>query len=188
MEHSKAKALAETYKAMLQPFCQRIEIVGSIRREKPETHDIDILCIPLYGYIANKQADLFNSNGKEYKIPGWPVNGFIDTVGSIGQKIKGSPATGKYCQRKITIDEANGEFINFELYICGLDNWGYMMALRTGPAEYSKMLVTKGKALKYEFNGGFVRKYRSSVIIPIYNETDFFKLLQMPYIEPENRI
>lgn len=46
MELEKAKAIAEEVKAKLVPFCQRLEIAGSIRRGRPFPKDIDIVCIP----------------------------------------------------------------------------------------------------------------------------------------------
>lgn len=41
-----AREKAERIRAVLLPFCSRIEIVGSIRRHKPECKDIDIVLIP----------------------------------------------------------------------------------------------------------------------------------------------
>jgi len=46
VELEKARAIAEELKALLQPSCHRIEIAGSIRRQKPEVGDIELLCIP----------------------------------------------------------------------------------------------------------------------------------------------
>ena len=46
MELDKAKLIAEEAKAKLLPYCERIEIAGSIRRKKPFVHDIDMVCIP----------------------------------------------------------------------------------------------------------------------------------------------
>jgi DNA polymerase/3'-5' exonuclease PolX len=46
MEYAVAKSLAEEVIQRLKPFCSRIEIAGSIRREKPLCRDIDIVLIP----------------------------------------------------------------------------------------------------------------------------------------------
>jgi len=46
MELDKAKAIAEEVKQKLSPYCDRIEIAGSIRRKRPFVHDIDIVVIP----------------------------------------------------------------------------------------------------------------------------------------------
>ena len=46
MELKKARTIAEGVVAKLRPYCESIEIVGSIRRLRPEVKDIDLLLIP----------------------------------------------------------------------------------------------------------------------------------------------
>lgn len=46
MKHSEALAVAEALRDYLAPACVRIEIAGSIRREKPEVKDIELVCEP----------------------------------------------------------------------------------------------------------------------------------------------
>ncbi len=46
MELERAKKIADEVIARLQPYCSRIQIVGSIRRHKPTVKDIDIVLIP----------------------------------------------------------------------------------------------------------------------------------------------
>jgi len=46
MELEKAKAIANEVIKRLSPYCQRIEVAGSIRRQKPMVNDIDFVLIP----------------------------------------------------------------------------------------------------------------------------------------------
>ncbi len=46
MELEKAKAIADQVIKRLSPYCSRIEVAGSIRRQKAFPHDIDIVLIP----------------------------------------------------------------------------------------------------------------------------------------------
>jgi len=46
MELEKAKAIAEEVVNQLSPYCQKIEVAGSIRRQKATVKDIDIVLIP----------------------------------------------------------------------------------------------------------------------------------------------
>ena len=46
MELSQAEIIARQVVDHLAPFCQRVAVVGSIRRRKPFPRDIDILLIP----------------------------------------------------------------------------------------------------------------------------------------------
>ncbi|GAH73129.1 unnamed protein product, partial [marine sediment metagenome] len=48
MELEKAKVIAENLKSLLAPVCEKIEVAGSIRRQKPDVGDIELLCIPKY--------------------------------------------------------------------------------------------------------------------------------------------
>jgi len=73
MKLQEAQEIAEKYLNIFKPYCQKIRIAGSIRREKPEVKDIEIVCIP---------QDL---------------TGFSVEVNKL-QKVKGEP-TGKYTQR-----------------------------------------------------------------------------------------
>jgi len=46
MELEKAKEIAAEVIKRLSPYCRRIEVAGSIRRQKEIVHDIDIVLIP----------------------------------------------------------------------------------------------------------------------------------------------
>ena len=46
MELEKAKDIATKVVSRLEPYCQRIEIAGSIRRQRPLPNDIDLVLIP----------------------------------------------------------------------------------------------------------------------------------------------
>lgn len=45
MKLKQAKALAQEIVEQLAPYCERIEVVGSVRRRKPYCKDIDIVAI-----------------------------------------------------------------------------------------------------------------------------------------------
>jgi DNA polymerase/3'-5' exonuclease PolX len=77
MELNQAKAIAERVVEVLRPFCDRIQIAGSIRREKLEVKNIEVVWIPTRRELINFcQA-----------VDKWP-------------KIKGQPF-GKYTQRQL---------------------------------------------------------------------------------------
>jgi DNA polymerase/3'-5' exonuclease PolX len=73
MKLNEAKATAEKYQNLFKPYCSRIEIAGSSRREKPEVKDIEIVATP------------------------GDIESFAKEVNKL-QKVKGEP-TGKYTQR-----------------------------------------------------------------------------------------
>lgn len=46
MELERAKTVAGEVIERLYPYCQRIEVAGSVRRQKPQVRDIDLVLIP----------------------------------------------------------------------------------------------------------------------------------------------
>jgi DNA polymerase/3'-5' exonuclease PolX len=65
---------------VLDPFCERIAVAGSIRRQKPEVHDIDLVLIPqpLTDIVGILQRSL---NAKVLKKGPKVVNLEIEGVG-----------------------------------------------------------------------------------------------------------
>jgi len=46
MKLEEATALANKILEEISPFCERCEVAGSVRRRRPEVHDVDIVLIP----------------------------------------------------------------------------------------------------------------------------------------------
>lgn len=46
MELEKAKVIAQTVVKAIKPYCTKVEVVGSIRRQKATVNDIDLVAIP----------------------------------------------------------------------------------------------------------------------------------------------
>lgn len=148
--------IADHIRAELAPFCTRIEIAGSVRRQKPEVKDVEIVCIPRGRDLAH----------------------FADTV-NRWTKIKGEPS-GRYTQRY------HPDGIMLDLFMTTPENWGAILLIRTGSADYSKWFM--GTALPkagYRQEGGYVRQ--NGVIVPTYEEEDVFRLAGVTWVEPEQR-
>ena len=58
MPLAEARAFAEEIVLDLRPFCDRIEIAGSIRRGEPHVGDVDLVVIPR---SEHRQFDLFGA-------------------------------------------------------------------------------------------------------------------------------
>ena len=160
MKNEQALEIAEKTKALLAPYCERIEIAGSIRRKKPEVKDIEVVAIPKPYDIG-----LFESG--------------IATVVKQWKKVKGELPC-KYTQRILP------EGIKLDLFFAEPDNWGNIYAMRTGSAEYSHLvLASRWSSKGYKSDGGYL--YKDGERIAVREEEDLFKLLDMPYVEPEER-
>lgn len=154
---AQASEIADKYKNLLAPWCERIEIAGSIRRGKKEVSDIELVCIPRSCHL----------------VP------FVTTV-KQWIKIKGEP-TGKYTRRKLY------EGIYLDLFIANKNNWGLIYAIRTGSAEYSHKVLAIGWVKKgFESRDGVLYDKKGKATF-IREEEDLFELIGVPFIMPERR-
>ena len=180
--------IAEEKKKELSPFCVNIEIGGSLRRKKPEGHDIEFVVIPKTMTMPKSQGSLFTPGElEEVRVPG-----FINTVDKYkikhlakekDIKLIGDPNKGKYC-RRITPEK-----IQLDIFIADKDNWGYILVLRTGGATFNKWLVGPHGLKKHGYRpvGGVITRMSDNVVIPTPGECDVFRLMKMKFKRPEDR-
>jgi DNA polymerase/3'-5' exonuclease PolX len=167
LEH--ARLIAEELVKLLAPHCERIQIAGSIRREKPEVKDIEIVAIP-----KPYEIGLFESG--------------IATVVNRWQKIKGELPC-KYTQRLIApLRHDNVGNIKLDLFFATPKNWGLILAIRTGSADYSHLVLAQGWVRKgYESIDGNLFHKTSKWERSIPEEKDLFALIGIDWAEPKER-
>jgi DNA polymerase/3'-5' exonuclease PolX len=135
MDYMSARAIAEQTRTALAPYCERIEIAGSLRRRKPQVKDIELVAIP-----RRVPTGLF---GDELV----PDPDFCAVVNQW-RKVKGEP-TGLYTQRMLPGGLA------LDLFLADSDNWGLQLAIRTGSWQFSKYLLdTCCKRTEYRSKDG----------------------------------
>ena len=160
MEYKQALQIAEKVKQELEPHCERIEIAGSIRRQKQEVKDIEIVAIP-----KQYQVGLFRS-GIALVVDKW-------------KKVKGELPC-KYTQRILP------DGINLDLFFCTEKNWGLIFAIRTGSAEFSHKVLANGWVKAgYKSVDGMLTKNNQQ--LDVREETDLFNLIKLNYVVPEER-
>ena len=172
----RAQEIADLYLEELTPFCERIEIAGSIRCKKDHVGDIEMVAIPKFESWGN---ELFGKpityNALEKVIFEARKNGLV--------LIKNGD---RYKQMHLV------EGINLDLFIClPPAQFGVIFLIRTGPAEFSKKVVTQKRIGGYLPSDCVVREgqvLRDDVLIPMSEEEDFLELLGMPGLKPEERI
>lgn len=161
MNLAEATAIAETIQAGLAPHCHRIAIAGSVRRRKAQVGDIEIVAIPKpydVGLFASGIAPIVNR---------WP-------------KIKGELPC-KYTQRLLP------QGIKLDLFIATAANWGLILAIRTGSAEYSHLVLARGwSARGWKSIDGMLHN-SAGVAVPTPNEEDVFNAARVPWVPPERR-
>jgi DNA polymerase/3'-5' exonuclease PolX len=155
----------------LAPYCERIEIAGSIRRRKPIIGDIELVVVPkmlvqrdLFGNVAHRESMLDEYIRHKYQV----------VLGADRYK-KLLIRDDLTCDLFIQPDPAT---------------WGVNFALRTGSAEFSSWLVAdrqKGGAKPGHLQVRDALLWCGNQVIPTLEEKDFFKALGIRFIEPEER-
>ena len=145
----------------LEPFTDKIEIVGKIRRRKQDIDKIEIL-------LAPKGASLF---GLMYKI--------VEMGGEGGVKV---------ASKKVVVLKDELEEVEATLWFTGLDKWPIMLLLKTGGSKSNQRMATlcSGKDWQLSVSDGVIYNEKGKRL-PIKEEKDIFDLLEIPYIEPSVR-
>lgn len=177
-----AIAAAAAAREILAPGCERIELVGSLRRGRAFAGDIDFLVAPKYGpsetvlfgdcdLLEELLAKLLTEKKLSRTLPD-------GTRGVNGPKVKAFGFAGLILNLFVETDPGA---------------WGWQMVLRTGPPEFSKRIVTSMR-LYPEFgllaeglsvqNG---RLWRDGAPIETPDEAAVFEALGLRYAEPEAR-
>lgn len=187
MHIREAKAIADDLVAMMIPHCHRIEIAGSIRRARQDVKDIEVVAIPRWNTRPGSELPLFGGEPERVNLlHEWALKGVHDL-----QWIKPGTNTiqpwppkpeGKYWRAL-----AGGGRIKLDLFLATHDNWGIILAIRTGSAEFSQALMTYAKHKTcYHVEGGHLRD-RQGTALETREERDVFDALGIDWVEPPDR-
>ena len=155
----------------IRPVCQRIEIAGSLRRKKEQVGDIELVAVPDY------QLDLFG-------------DGFYSAA----------PIADRLQQAGFAMDKDGEKYKKFfyvryqvwvDLFLTTPEQWGLIYMIRTGSADFSRMMVTprnQGGHMPSNLRVKDGMVWRGETPLPMYEEEELFATWGMKYIEPRNRI
>lgn len=171
MKLERADELARWICKQLGPHCDRIAVAGSVRRRKPECGDVEIVCIPK----TTDSVDLFGCGSELMRIPD-----FIKTVHVLGVICKGNPRIGKYMQLMVSGEQ-------LDLFTATPENWGLIFAIRTGSADFSHQVLACGWVKAGYTSRDGLLCWCGLDPVPVREEVDLFKLIGVPWVEPERR-
>ena len=116
----------------MSPACDRIMIAGSVRRAKPEPKDVEIVYSPR---MQSERVDLFSYGD----VPATEalIRDLVNrSFWNFDKQVK---RNGPLYKRMVQCPLASGEPVVIELFRANHDNWGYILALRTGPGDFNKI-------------------------------------------------
>ncbi len=176
MELEEARFLTDSIVAILQPLCDRIMVAGSIRRQKPEVNDIDVVALPM-------AVDLSGGLCGVVKVDPSTVwkNLIPKALVKSGLKLE---VSGKELHR---FSFPSG--LQVDVYRARPETWGVILLIRTGSKEYNVKLCTlaRSKGLKLSACEGVVAQEGFGQIIASKTEEDIFTALGLAFVDPKNR-
>lgn len=175
---------ADEFVELIGPYCERIEIAGSIRRQREDVGDIEIVAIPR---IEQRElpGSLFEPKLEDVDM----LHEFClqlrrDNVLEDRLSVAGSPSFGPKSKRCL--------FRGFPLDLFSVHDplsWGYILALRTGPGELNKQLMQDRPAgyrpMGLHMESGLI--HDRGVRVDTSTEEQFFALFDLPCLPPEHR-
>ena len=192
LDYTTAAALAAKLLAALAPGCERIEVAGSLRRNQKTVGDLELVAIPRL--TARTQKDLF---GQDVEIERFSeldvVLGTLLKADRIRRDLPpGLDTTTAWGERYkkfwLWTGKAHG-YVQVDLFICTPANFGAIFCIRTGPADFSAALQAHIKhRTPYRQQLGDLVLEATGVVVPVPDETTYFELAGVPYIEPAHRM
>ena len=170
---------------LLQLFCHRIEIAGSVRRRRPDVGDIEVVAIP-----KPYDVGLFES-GLAAVVNRWPkVKGELGPQCRYTQRLV--PFTGMLKDTRLVINHRTGEpgawTVQLDLFMPTPEAWGLIFAIRTGSAAFSHCMLAKTwSRMGYKSEGGVLVHRQTGEVRTFAEETDLFSFLGLPWVPPEKR-
>ena len=162
MKLEEAAVLADRIVHSIEHLCDKIQVVGSIRRKRPEVHDIDIVLIP--------QAWMWNTIIQRLKT------NMLARVVKAGQEL---------ATLKIPTGTTS-ETMQVDIYRARPETWGVLLLIRTGSMEHNVMMCSRARTLDMMLSAarGVIK---GGKVIASRTEKEIFHALRMEYVEPENR-
>lgn len=187
-----ARVEAERLREFFSGCYDRWEFAGSLRRAKPFIRDIDHVLIPRLTRARRSEATLFDL-GEEVVCRVGHACAALVSEGTFrwGRDGAGREARGPRLYRL----EYAGR--RHELWLASRENWGAILAIRTGPATLSRLVVTRMRRFGYLMVNG--RLHRQSVssdsgsrgvildAVDCPDEATFFQAAGMDCLQPGER-
>jgi DNA polymerase/3'-5' exonuclease PolX len=181
------RPIADELVELLRPMCDRIEIAGSLRRGRPEVGDIEIVAIARSVIDRDLFGERFDRDGLDVLCNVLAGEGKLrPRLDSRGRGAWG-PKYKRLWFREIPVD----------LFVVSSPaQYGVILAIRTGPAEYSKKLVTPSHFLSGGMmppgmrchDGALWRRHGAlEDLIVTPDEADVYRAIGADYVAPEDR-
>lgn len=174
-----AQIRADAIRQTLLPFCDKVDIAGSIRRGKAEVGDIELVVLPKVELKRTGLAAFLSLSDSTKEVS------LLDEI-ILMLTTRGDCKLGKNGPKYKELIYAKKGF-KVDLFIANPQNFGVIKMIRTGSADYSKQfMIELNKQAVYNIAGGYL--WRQDKRIAIASEEELFQQVGFPWRDPENRV
>jgi len=149
------------------PVCERVQVAGSVRRQKPMVGDLEVVVIPKGEELNQLLAE-------------WMAKGII--------RHRPDKKWGKkYKSFHFDVGERT---VQADVWIQSPETWGVNMMIRTGSATFTKNMVRQKSEGGWKpdwFEVKDARGWQDGEAVQTPEEEDIFKLWGMVYVVPQDR-
>jgi DNA polymerase (family 10) len=159
-------------------FCERVMVVGSVRRRRPEVNDIDIVTMPKHPRDGNwdEMARALRHAHRMLQIKKGPKLMTFAHYAEVPDLLR--PRDPDY-----TVD----------IYHAAPEIWGILVLVRTGSKEHNVKLcsLALSKGMKLSAAEGILKPLESFPsmikVVASRTEEEIFAALGIPFVKPEDR-
>ena len=174
------RVIAEAIVKILKPYCHRIEIAGSIRRERPFVKDIEVVVIPKIVPTTNTEG-LFPEEGDEVNL----LDQFILSNDDFALRVNIAGHTAYGEKNKLVAFKG----IPLDIFVATEENWPMIFFVRTGGKDNNRACATRAIEMGYElkmYECGFRHK-ATGQLVTMRDDRDIYDFLGVPYLAPNQR-
>jgi DNA polymerase (family 10) len=181
MNLSQARAYADKIVKWLDPYCERIEVAGSIRRERPICNDVDLVVIPK----SEHKTDLLGAIESQRNLLHEFLTGYVADQDGKAHWLAGQ-------------EKPDGRNLLLQLPRCQLDifcattqTFGSLLLCRTGSKEHNIWLASRATRFCCHWFIYAGLKVGGDAIashcLIAHSEEAIYEALKLPWIPPQER-
>ena len=179
---SRAEEIGRDLAFAIQPWCEIVEVAGSIRRRKPTVGDIEIVYVPSF----TMEKDGFFDTKRKCLVDGVIQN--LVCRGIIAPRQHENGAGMSWGEKnKLAVHLASGIPVDF--FATKAECWPNYLVCRTGGAINNTRIAAAGKRLGLKWHPygiGFEHLGNGEWRV-VKSEADVYRIVNLPYLPPEKR-
>ena len=172
--YTQVMRVADVLMDSLRPHCHRLEIAGSLRRQKEMVGDIEIVAVPI------PHTDLIGDPLETSQVDDWLTNKPL-TLHKNGNKYKA-----------FSFEWQPRMWFKVDLFLQpDPRTWGWNYMIRTGSMDFSKKMVLPQRHGGYKPEWASIegaRVWREGKVLDTREEAMVFDLWGMDFVLPKDRV